>query len=146
MTISRSKPAPATAPFQQPLERSIEEKNSGHWPPTDPDPNAWTARIAKLSAKAIQDELGLSPSDAVDLCRTLFERRFPELWREFEGIVQSPGSGKTMDVKLFDELLRYYVIFAFGNPAKAARELGMKDNALREFIYSREQRRIPSSE
>jgi len=28
-----------------------------------------------------------------------------------------------------------------GIPARAANELGMKDNALREFVYSREQKR-----
>ena len=40
-----------------------------------------------------------------------------------------------------DELLRYFAVYKAGSPAKAAKELGMKDNALREFIYSREQKR-----
>jgi DNA-binding protein Fis len=50
-------------------------------------------------------------------------------------------AGRPVEIKLFDELLRYFVVFQTGNPAKAAKQLGMKDNALREFIYSREQKR-----
>ena len=49
--------------------------------------------------------------------------------------------GLPFDIKLCDELLRFYAVFQAGSPAKAAKELGMKDNALREFIYSREARR-----
>jgi transcriptional regulator with AAA-type ATPase domain len=119
--------------------------NASHpWPAGDSDPTQWSARIVRLATKAIEEDVGVAPADAESICRVLFEDRFPSLWTSFETIVRSAGSGKTMDVKLFDELLRYYVVFVYGNPAKAARELGMKDNALREFIYSREQRRIPN--
>ena len=119
--------------------------STANWPPGDGDPHQWPARIARLAAKAIEEEGGMSAPEADALCRRLFENEFVGLWNHFESIVQAPGEGKTMDVKLFDELLRYYVVFTAGNPAKAARELGMKDNALREFIYSREQKRMPSS-
>lgn len=119
------------------------EPVAGPWPPADADPNVWSSRIVRLSTKALEEELDLSPETAGALCQSLFEKRFPELWKEFEAITQASGQGKPMDVKLFDELFRYYVIYAYGSPAKAARELGMKDNALREFIYSREQRRMP---
>jgi len=115
------------------------------WPPADGDPTHWPARIARLATRAIMEEAEVSAEDADALCRRLFEGEFVALWKQFESIVQSPGKGRTMDVKLFDELLRYYVVFSAGNPAKAARELGMKDNALREFIYSREQKRLPNS-
>jgi transcriptional regulator with AAA-type ATPase domain len=135
--ISTAKPAPETAP--------VGSGAATAWPPGDGDLHQWPARIARLAAKAIEEEGGLSADQADALCRRLFENEFVGLWRNFESIVQSPGEGKTMDIKLFDELLRYYVVFTAGNPAKAARELGMKDNALREFIYSREQKRMPSS-
>jgi hypothetical protein len=143
-----SKPTSAQRPSvaENSNPSAVAETRTGRWPPTDADPNVWSSRIVRLSTKALKEELDLSPENAAALCQALFEKRFPELWKEFEAITQSPGSGKTMDVKLFDELFRYYVIYAYGSPAKAARELGMKDNALREFIYSREQRRMPGSE
>jgi DNA-binding NtrC family response regulator len=139
-TASRPTKSKASEPAAEPASASSLE-----WPPAGGDPNNWPARIARLAVRAVEEEAGLSQTDADALCRRLFEGEFVALWKQFEAIVQSPGDSKTMDVKLFDELLRYFVVFTAGNPAKAARELGMKDNALREFIYSREQKRLPSS-
>jgi len=142
-------PAEPTARLRTDAPRSVEPSTPGGpaiaKAPADADATQWSARIVRLATKALEEELGLAAPDAASLCRTLFNDHFAALWKEFEAVVHAPGNGKTMDVKLFDELLRYYVVHAYGSPAKAARELGMKDNALREFIYSREQRRSAGS-
>lgn len=110
------------------------------------DASSWQGRIARLAARSVADELKLSSEQAEQLCRPLFEQDFPKLWTSLESLAsrwsaESRGKDKSIDIKLFDELLRYFVVYRTGSPAKAARELGMKDNALREFIYSREQKR-----
>ncbi|MFO0948491.1 MAG: sigma 54-interacting transcriptional regulator [Planctomycetota bacterium] len=101
----------------------------------------WRARIEKLSTQALVEECGLDPVSAEQACKSLFERDLPIIWSQFRKLVQLPGAGRAIEIKLFDELFRYYAVHSLGNPAKAAKELGMKDNALREFIYSREQKR-----
>jgi DNA-binding NtrC family response regulator len=111
------------------------------WPSNDRDPGNWQARIARLASQALAEEYELDARGAEASCRRLFEQNFPTLWQEMKRLMQAPAEDRPMDIKLFDELLRYYVIFRLGNPAKAAKELGMKDNALREFVYSREQKR-----
>jgi DNA-binding NtrC family response regulator len=119
-------------------------------PPVDvPSPSAgwsaladgagWPGRIARLAVAAVADELELDALSAENLTKDLFEGEMPRLWKAFEALVQR--AGRPVEIKLFDELLRYFVVFQTGNPAKAAKQLGMKDNALREFIYSREQKR-----
>ncbi len=105
------------------------------------DRASWSGRIARLAVAALGEELGLTEEEAEKLARRMFESDFQRLWKEFEGIRQQTGAAHPIDIKLFDELLRYFVVFQTGNPAKAAKQLGMKDNALREFIYSREQKR-----
>lgn len=110
------------------------------------DASSWQGRIARLAVRALADELGLSLTQAEQVCRPLFERDFPNLWTLFASLTRPSVSkgqrpGMSIDIKLFDELFRYFVVYRTGSPAKAARDLGMKDNALREFIYSREQKR-----
>lgn len=113
------------------------------WPPTK-DESGWPSRVAELAVQAIVDEYNIELEDARVLCRDLFEEHYPRLWAELRSITHKPDSQRPMDIKLFDELLRYYAVYLAGNPAKAAKELVMKDNALREFIYSREQKRKPN--
>lgn len=102
---------------------------------------SWRARIVALASLALVDEYDLAPEAANAACRELFEDHFPRLWDALAGIGRSLDPERPIEIKLFDELLRYYAIYRAGAPAKGARELGMKDNALREFVYSREQRR-----
>lgn len=103
--------------------------------------SAWQGRVARLTVTALVEELQLDDAEAERVGRELMESDFPKLWSAFDSIRRRSGAERPMDVKLFDELVRYYAVYRCGNPAKAARELGMKDNALREFIYSREQKR-----
>ena len=108
------------------------------WPPAGDD--GWQSRIAVLAAKAVADELDVDEAAAQAQCRDLFERDLPALWATFQQVTRRDDAG-TVDIRLFDELLRYYAVYSQGTPAAAAKELGMKDNALREFIYSREAKR-----
>lgn len=115
----------------------------GAWPPAK-DPSGWPFRVAELATQALIDEYGFDPDEARTVCRSLFEEHYPRLWSEMRALVERPNSQRPMDIKLFDELLRYFAVYLAGNPAKAAKDLVMKDNALREFIYSREQKRKPT--
>lgn len=142
----------AEARLQAPLDRPVttksattETKNAPKqgeegWGVLD-DQTGWGGRMARLTIRAIEGDLGLSWADATQRARQLFEADFPNLWRAYEALVRPEGQESNIDIKLFDELFRYYMVFQTGNPAKAAKLLGMKDNALREFIYSREQKR-----
>ena len=109
------------------------------------DRSSWTGRIARLAVTALAEELDIPANEAEQLARRLFEHDFQKLWKEFEAITHQTGVRHSIDIKLYDELFRYYAVFQTGNPAKAAKQLGMKDNALREFIYSREQKREVTS-
>lgn len=113
--------------------------SSDRWNALD-DPTGWKGRIARLAVAALSEERGLSAGDATTKAKSLFESEFPKVWSQIARTLEQTG-GESADIKLFDELLRYFVVFETGNPAKAAKLLGMKDNALREFIYSREQKR-----
>jgi hypothetical protein len=104
------------------------------------DSTGWKGRIARLAVAALAEETSLSADDATTKAQSLFESDFPKVWSQIARTLEQTGSDAA-DIKLFDELLRYFVVFQTGNPAKAAKLLGMKDNALREFIYSREQKR-----
>jgi DNA-binding NtrC family response regulator len=103
--------------------------------------STWQGRVARLTVTALVEELQLDDAEAERVGRELMESDFPKLWSAFEAVRRRSGVERPMEIKLFDELVRYYAVYRCGNPAKAARELGMKDNALREFIYSREQKR-----
>jgi DNA-binding NtrC family response regulator len=105
--------------------------------------SVWARRISELAVRALMDAYGLDRPAAEQDCRVLFEERFPRLWEEFGSLIQCVDAARPMEIKLFDELLRYYAIYLLGNPADAARRLGMKDTTLREFVYSREQKRGP---
>lgn len=136
MLGDRSAPAGKSATAQAPVAAS--DKSAS---PAAEKLSGWQARIVRLATKAIEDELELDSVEAQEQCARLFGNAFPDLWDRFFDLTRQHGSEKPMEIKLFDELFRYYAIFRHGNPAKAAREIGMKDNALREFVYSREQRR-----
>jgi DNA-binding NtrC family response regulator len=110
-------------------------------PASNPDDGGWRTRVTRLAAKAIADECQCDPQAAQQALEKLFHEDLPRLWDEFRRVCSAVNPTAPMEIKLFDELLRYYAIFRTGNPANAARELGMKDNALREFVYSREQKR-----
>lgn len=127
------------APLSQNAETTSPVEDSS-WKVLE-DRSSWTGRIARLAVSALAGELRISGADAEKLTRKFFESDFQRLWKEFESIAHPTGLERAIDIKLFDELFRYYVVFQTGNPAKAAKQLGMKDNALREFIYSREQKR-----
>lgn len=114
---------------------------SAHIPPVPSEFGIWQSRIARLGAKALADEFSLSTEDAQAACQIMFTSLMPKLWDEISSLSRRANIQRPLDIKLFDELLRYYVIYLTGNPAKAAKQLGMKDNALREFVYSREQKR-----
>lgn len=101
----------------------------------------WQARILRLAAQSLADEYEVEVDQAEEMCRGLFREQFPQLWERFQELTRQPDPKQSMEIKLFDELLRYYAVYVAGSPAKAAKQLGMKDNALREFIYSREQKR-----
>lgn len=101
----------------------------------------WRARIERLATQALVDECGLDGSEAEQACKAMFGNEFPVLWNQFRNLARVAAPGRSLEIKLFDELFRYFAVHLLGNPAKAAKELGMKDNALREFIYSREQKR-----
>lgn len=132
----RATGAPSTG--AAPSSAASDEARSDEWPPADEE--GWEARVAVLATQALIDEHGLSAEAADQVCRELFLQRFPELWSEFTA-TSSVVDGR-MDVKLFEELFRYFVVYREGNPVNAAKALLMKDNALREYIYSREQRRL----
>lgn len=106
--------------------------------------DGWKGRIAELAVQAVVDELKIERRDAISHCERLFEEQFPSLWSEWNKLTRLGDEGE-LDIKLFDELFRYFAIFQFGSPARAAKELRMKDNALREFVYSREQKRLSNS-
>lgn len=113
------------------------------WPTiaADAESTGWQGRIWRLAAKAIEDESGCDAATAETALRGLFSTRFPAIWDAFRSACGVVDSEHPLEIKAFDELFRYYAVYRTGNPAKAAKELGMKDNALREFIYSREQKR-----
>ena len=129
-----SAPGPASSPAASGSEAWL----------ADSRPNGWQARIARLATKAMADEYQLPADEAEAACRSLFEGQFAKLWDQLLALIQQTDPERPMGIKLFDELLRYYAIFHTGNPANAARLLGMKDNALREFVHSREQKRALS--
>ncbi|QDU59784.1 Regulatory protein LuxO [Planctomycetes bacterium Pan216] len=109
------------------------------WPPSDGE--GWSLRVVELARAALGDQTGLEGDDLDQVCRALFLERMPDLWRSWQAVAEKVASQGAVDIKLIDELFRYFAIFRAGNPARAAKELGMKDNALREFVYSREQKR-----
>jgi transcriptional regulator with AAA-type ATPase domain len=104
--------------------------------------SSWRQRMRALAVRALEQECGLESARATELARGLFDEAFPRHWGSFRAIVEATRPAELIDLKLFDELFRYFAVAALGNPVRAARELGMKDNALREFIYSREHRRM----
>lgn len=107
---------------------------------------SWNARMRRLAARVLASALEISLEEATLRTAELFDQHLPRAWASIEELGRAAGGGAGVDLKLFDELLRYYVVARTGTPAKAAKELGMKDNALREFIYSREQRHEPKPE
>jgi DNA-binding NtrC family response regulator len=113
---------------------------SPRWDALD-DPTGWKGRIARLAVAALREEAGLDRDLSTERARTLLESDLVKVWKEIGPALERMAGSGGSDIKLFDELLRYYVVYETGNPAKAAKLLGMKDNALREFIYSREQKR-----
>lgn len=110
-------------------------------PDTDAEAGRWRARVARLAAIALVADLGQAPQAAASAAQTLFEQTFPDLWQALQAVARSVDPSRPMEIRLFDELLRYYAVHRAGSPTAAAKLLGMKDNALREFIYSREQKR-----
>jgi transcriptional regulator with AAA-type ATPase domain len=105
------------------------------------DVGGWKGRMARLAVAALVDETGLPTEEASRKAQALFQTEFPRVWKEMSLALERTANGTGGDIKLFDELIRYFIVFETGNPAKGAKLLGMKDNALREFIYSREQKR-----
>ncbi|MBY0586379.1 sigma 54-interacting transcriptional regulator [bacterium] len=127
-----------SGPVSPPQDAPVASADS--WKSLDDD-SGWKGRIARLAAAALVDEIGLPAEEAWRKAEGLFQKELPRVWKEVILVLDQSATGQGGDIKLFDELLRYFVVFETGNPAKAAKLLGMKDNALREFIYSREQKR-----
>lgn len=107
--------------------------------------SAWSERITRLAARALAEELSLPEADAFAKIEQLFADEFGRVWESLRAVANRLEQ-KQVDIKLTDELLRYFLVRQTGSPAKAAKELGMKDNALREFIYSREDKRRSSAD
>lgn len=109
-----------------------------NWPPEGC--NRWQYRVARLAARALAKECKIPDAVAFIRCQRLFNHDLARYWLAFLAVAR--GSVPALDFKMVDELIRLYAVYREGDPVKAAKELGMKDNALREFIYSREQSRF----
>ena len=98
------------------IEKSIQvpaaaavDAGGANWPP-EGGSGSWSLRIASLAVQALADQYELDGEAANSLCRDLFEKKFPQLWQEFETLVQLADPVRRMDIKLFDELVRYYAV------------------------------------
>lgn len=130
-------PVETTIQREQPILETV--VNGPPWL-TSLEAGSWQARVAELATSALMDEAKLSHDIAERTVKRLFEDLLPKYWELLQQIA-GIAANETLEIRVVDELLRCYAVYRCGTPAKAAKELRMKDNALREFIYSREQKR-----
>ncbi len=109
-------------------------------PALQPDPR-W-AHLHRLAEAALEQELELSPDEARETWRLLLDEGLPPVWQEF---VRFRGRFGNVRHDLFVELWRYYAVLACGNASQAAEQLGMGDAALRQFLASKRDNRLPPS-